>query len=109
MNDLAELVRLLEGYECENTGFKVIKASGSSRGAYWKLLVEGYSKGAEVFITEDKISIRTLLERIEGTSMYKTKDWEVIEVSKCGKNLYNLAVRSFREREKIEEDSKEGN
>ena len=91
MNELKDLVDMLDGLSCDNTGFMILKATKDQ--VCWHLRVQGYHKELEFFSIESSISVFSLVEKIEDEYSSNSKKWKVLKVEELKENLYDLTVK----------------
>ena len=91
MNELKDLVNKLDGFSCDNTGFKVLRANKNQD--YWDLIVQGYHKDLDFFSAKSSTSVFTLVDRIEDEYSNKPEKWKVLKVEELEDNIYNLTVK----------------
>ena len=91
MNELKDLVNMLDGFSCDNTGFMILKATKDQ--FCWYLRVQGYHKELESFSTESSFSIFSLVEKIEGGYSTNSKKWKVLKVEGLKDNFYDLTIK----------------
>lgn len=113
MNELKDLVNMLDGFSCDNTGFMILSATKDQDCWYlraakdqdcWYLRVQGYHKELEFFSTESSFSVSSLVEKIEGEYSTNAKKWKVLKVEELKNNLYDLTVK-YQGDNKNEENS----
>lgn len=91
MNELKDLVNMLDGFSCDNTGFMILRATKDQD--CWYLRIQGYYKELDFFTTESSISVFNLVDRIEGEYSSNSKKWKVLKVEELKNNLYDLTVK----------------
>ena len=103
MNDLKDLAYRLDGLSIENLGFRILEASNDK--CLWHLKVQGYYKKLDDSISEDTVSILTMVERIENRySANELKWWRVLKAEVMEDNLYDLTIMKYGEDSKNEEN-----
>ena len=103
MNDLKDLAYRLDGLSIENLGFRILKAINDK--CLWHLKVQGYYKKLDDSISEDTVSILTMVERIENRyGAEELKWWRVLKAEVMEDNLYNLTITKYGEDSKNEEN-----
>lgn len=91
MNELKDLVNMLDGFSCDNTGFMILRATKDQD--CWYLRIQGYHKDLESFTTESSFSVFSLVEKIEDEYSTNAKKWKVLKVEELTYNLYDLTVK----------------
>ena len=91
MNELKDLVNMLDGLSCDNTGFMILRATKDQD--CWYLRAQGYHKELESFSTESSFSVFSLVEKIEGGYSTNSKKWKVLKVEELKDNFYDLTIK----------------
>ena len=106
MNDLKDLVITVDGYSVDKTGFEIIEAYKGS-GDSWRLVVKAYEKEGENFSSESKVSMLTLVDRIEnryGTHSYWRK---VVKIEELIPGNFALTIKKVADEKEDSSDEEE--
>lgn len=105
MNDLKDLIIAVDGYSFDKTGFEVTEFYKGS-GNFWRFFIKAYKKEGKDFISESKIGIFTLVDRIENKCDTHNYEWKVVKIEELIPGSFELMIEKVTD-EKADSSDKE--
>lgn len=106
MNDLKDLVIAVDGYSFDKTGFEITEAH-KGKGDYWSLSVKAYKKEDKDRTCESKVSILSIIDRIESKYNIHSYEWAVVKAEELAPGSFELLVKKVTDEKEDSSDKEE--
>lgn len=106
MNDLKDLVIAVDGYSFDKTGFEITEAHKGS-GDFWSLSIKAYEKEGTDTTSESKVSMLTLVDRIENKYGTHSYEWAVVKAEELTPGSFELTVKKVTDEKEDSSDKEE--
>lgn len=106
MNDLKDLVIAVDGYSFDKTGFEITEAH-KGKGDYWNLSVQSYKKEDKDCTCESKVSILSIIDRIEDKYNIHSYEWAVVKAEELVPGSFVFTVKKVIDEKEDSSDKEE--
>ena len=106
MNDLRDLVIAVDGYSFDKTGFEITEAYKGKEG-FWNLSVQSYKKEDKDRTCESKVSLLSIIDRIEGKYDIHSYKWTVVKAEELAPGNFELTVKKVTDEKEDSSDEEE--